>query len=362
MIFLPDWLVQTNLYLLSILKPGTARPYRSSLRDRLLTNRVKPWQPWLLSPHPTLPYKILESSQSILPGSAAYFYTPELSLVGQDQQAGELRINDNSALPGKLLPIHGEQQSTAHFEFSPTNSSTAIAFSEWIPRYQVGILLTIPLQVVFSQAKVFDPINLLLFGGSLVLAACLIYLASTWLYSPLHQLALIALNFTKGKYSERAKIFRDDEIGLLAKSFNQMADEINKLYSSLETVIQKRADVLSITSEAAQINTSPVSLNDALDRTVNLIATRFGYHSVVIYLLNETGRYLDVAAASGVSSDEIKQRGNRIDINHASLVSWTARYNQIKITAKDSADGLFQPDDLLPNSNISDCCSNLKRK
>lgn len=300
----------------------------------------------------SLPYKILESSQSILPGSAAYFYTPELTLVGQDQQGGKLRTYANSALAKKLPSLIDKQQSIAHFEYSSTNSSTTIAFSEWIPKYQVGVLLTIPLQVVFSQARILDPINLLLFGGALVLAAILIYLASTWNYSPIHQLALTAFNFTKGNYSERARIFHDDEIGLLAKSFNQMADEISKLYSTLETVVQKRAEHLSITSEAAQINSSSGSLNDALDQTVNLIAARFGYPFVIIYLLNDTGRYLDVVAASGALSDEFKKRENRLDINHVSLVSWTARYNQIKITTKDSTDGLFQPDDLLPDSDV----------
>ncbi len=90
---------------------------------------------------------------------------------------------------------------------------------------------------------------------SLLLTLIVIFLAS-FLYvkstnvvlEPIQSLIQTTVRFTAGEFSERAAVFRDDEIGILSRAFNNMADEICQLINSLESKIKER------TSELEQMN------------------------------------------------------------------------------------------------------------
>ena len=90
---------------------------------------------------------------------------------------------------------------------------------------------------------------------SLLLTLIVIFLAS-FLYvkstnvvlEPIQSLIQTTVRFTAGEFSERAAVFRDDEIGILSRAFNKMADEICQLLNSLERKIKER------TSELEQMN------------------------------------------------------------------------------------------------------------
>ncbi len=247
-----------------------------------------------------------------------------------------------------MSSISGNQPHRAHFDF--TSPQTSYAYAQWIPQLQLGFLLTIPQQVVFANVQFFDLTNLALLGGSLLLTGTLLYFASARLFRPISQLTQMAASFAKGNWNARAQVNRKDEIGLLADSFNQMADDLSQLYTSLESAVQKRTRQLRIASEVAQLATTSVQSGDVLNRMVNLIADRFNLYFVAIYLVNETGRILVLHEASGPLAEQLKKRDSRVDLNQATLISWVARYNQPRITSRDSADGLFQQDDLLPQT------------
>ena len=57
---------------------------------------------------------------------------------------------------------------------------------------------------------------------------------------PVESLTHIAEKYARGDFSERAKIFRNDEIGTLSDVFNKMADQIHMLIHSLENKVLER--------------------------------------------------------------------------------------------------------------------------
>ncbi len=63
-------------------------------------------------------------------------------------------------------------------------------------------------------------------GGVVALTGLLAWLVSRRLAAPLEALAASLTRFTQGELDERAPADRPDELGLLARRFNQMADEI----------------------------------------------------------------------------------------------------------------------------------------
>ncbi|MDF2540894.1 MAG: multi-sensor hybrid histidine kinase [Herbinix sp.] len=84
-----------------------------------------------------------------------------------------------------------------------------------------------------------------------LLVAILIYIKSMQvILKPINHLVITAENLSKGELSQRAKIFRNDEIGSLAHSFNHMAGELNLLIHNLEDKVKERTKELETTNLA----------------------------------------------------------------------------------------------------------------
>ena len=82
-----------------------------------------------------------------------------------------------------------------------------------------------------------------------VILAIFLYVKSTdVVLKPIRNLIQTTERFTAGEFAVRAAVFHDDEIGILSRAFNKMADEICQLINSLEDKIKDR------TSELEQMN------------------------------------------------------------------------------------------------------------
>ncbi len=64
---------------------------------------------------------------------------------------------------------------------------------------------------------------------SLLISSIIIYAFTAMLSRPLKEMSLAAKSFGKGDFTTRISYRREDEIGELAKSFNQMADSLSEL-------------------------------------------------------------------------------------------------------------------------------------
>ena len=113
----------------------------------------------------------------------------------------------------------------------------------------------------------------------------MVFLGSRALVNPIVRLTNSARNFANGDWSERSDIHRQDEIGVLASTFNQMVDQISDLYRSLEQKVEERARQLRTASEVGQLATSSNNRDEIIDRAVKLVTDRFGYSYASIFLL-----------------------------------------------------------------------------
>lgn len=76
-----------------------------------------------------------------------------------------------------------------------------------------------------------------------------------------------------GNFTDRAKIYADDEIGQMAKNFNELTDQLQKSNSVLEQQVQSRTRELEIANsgleEQVQARTEELkNVNDSLERRV----------------------------------------------------------------------------------------------
>ncbi|HSP48360.1 MAG TPA: PAS domain-containing protein, partial [Clostridiaceae bacterium] len=114
------------------------------------------------------------------------------------------------------------------------------------------------------------------FGFSLVfvLVALLVSLAllvrnSNIILKPIDHLVETAGKFSEGDFSQRAVVFKDDEIGKLSHAFNSMADKLNAHMNLSEERVKVR------TSEIEKVNTELTEASARLRHTIDSIGRGF---------------------------------------------------------------------------------------
>jgi len=138
---------------------------------------------------------------------------------------------------------------------------------------------------------------------------------------PISKLALSAHRLSRGDYAARAESGKNDEIGLLAQTFNEIAEHVEQrtreLEASrhelaewnvgLENKIQQRTKELSalnavITTISQSLKLDKI-LNDALAKILSVMDVEGG----MIHLPDEKGAHLMLVAQQGLSADYVRQ-------------------------------------------------------
>ena len=145
-------------------------------------------------------------------------------------------------------------------------------------------------------------------GGMFFLILLTIYLTYRLTF-PIKELSIVALEFAKGNYAIRSKINRKDELGVLARSFNFMANEVELTQKDLERKVEERTSNLKkALLEQRQAEKKVTGFANIVDQSLN-----------EIYIVDdETLNFIEVNAAArkntGYSLEEFKQK-TPVDIN-----------------------------------------------
>jgi len=79
----------------------------------------------------------------------------------------------------------------------------------------------------------------------IIFGFCSAFILAKYVTSPIKKLVDVANEFSNGNLKCRTDIKTEDEIGILAKAFNEMAEKLNELYNSLEQKVMDRTHELS---------------------------------------------------------------------------------------------------------------------
>jgi len=103
--------------------------------------------------------------------------------------------------------------------------------------------------------------NFFLLVNFIVFGFLIAWILARSLTKPIHELAHVAEEFSKGNLSHRSNISSYEEIGKLASSFNEMAEKLDNLYSSLEQQVKERTNELIIKNN--QLEQAYVDIKEA---------------------------------------------------------------------------------------------------
>lgn len=299
---------------------------------------------------------ILQGLISTMPNSDAYFITADGAFVGADPYTNQLTVfkpsdSQNKNLTAALDGLMNQTEVTPRsLEFRIEDNSPVIAQATWVKTMKAGVVLEIRQSQVFGQLNSLIPFTIAVFIIALLAMGAVIWLGAQRVFRPLVALADITQRFAEGNFDQRAEVRSRDEIGLLANSFNTMAEELSGMYRSLEQKVEERTRQIRTAAEVAQRITSTTNLDELLNRTVELLVKQFDFYHASVFLLDRGGKFALLRAAYGPAAKEMLARGHRLEVGSASIIGWVSGNNQPRIASDVAEDPIHLKNELLPET------------
>jgi putative methionine-R-sulfoxide reductase with GAF domain len=182
---------------------------------------------------------------------------------------------------------------------------------------------------------------------ALILSVVLALLLSGQITRPVRTLTDVANQLASGNYDAQAPATSGDEIGILAKAFNEMAGQIKK---ALATVAQRAAELQTV-AEVSAATSTVLETDKLLWNVSNLTKERFGLYHAHIYVMNPAGDTLVLAAGAGDAGRQMVAEGRSIPLGREqSLVARSARDHRAVIVNDVQSAPDFLPHPLLPET------------
>jgi GAF domain-containing protein len=133
--------------------------------------------------------------------------------------------------------------------------------------------------------------------------------------------------------------------------------DVQRLSQNLEVQVEERTEDLARRSEkleaASRVSREAAAIRDVaqlLDETVRLISKQFEFYHAGIFLVEETGEYAVLRAASSPGGQRMLSRGHRLKVGEVGIVGYVARYGRARIALDVGADAAFFDNPDLPDT------------
>ena len=186
---------------------------------------------------------------------------------------------------------------------------------------------------------------------TLLILGAAVYFLLTRILEPINSLTKSSRAIADGDLNQVVLVKSQDELGVLAQTFNQMAAELKNLFTTLEERVANRTKDLATVAEVGTATATILDTDQLMQAVVNLTKERFNLYHSHIYLLDEAGENLVLASGAGEAGLQMKAKGLSIPLNREqSLVARAAR-EQKGVTVNDVTQAPdFLPNPLLPNT------------
>ena len=256
------------------------------------------------------------------------------------------------AFRGHAHPVFMQvsQEPSGSMEYINANGDLVLSAYEWIPEWDLGIVTELPQTDIFAEVNTLAPFSIALVAAAAIITVLAVSFAASRLLRPLGSLSEFANRLAQGEWTYRVPLERTDELGALAFSLNQMAEELSNVYRSLEERVEERTRQIRTASEVARAVISSPSLDDLLRRAVDLIRQQFHFDYVSIFLIEEEGDFAQLQEATGDIGGALKAQGYIVPVGSASIIGWVTSNNQPRLVSDVQPDSAALRRDLMPDT------------
>lgn len=193
--------------------------------------------------------------------------------------------------------------------------------------------------------------------GIFALVALLGLILANRLVVPIQKLATEAQKVGAGHWDIAVPSTGNDEIGILARAFRAMAEQIRAFIQELEARVaertrelERRTTQLQVAAEVAREATAIRDLDLLLNNAVDLIRERFGFYHAGIFLLDERREYAVLRSATGEAGQEMIARDHRLKVGEVGMVGYVTSTGQPRIALEVDKDPTHYKNPLLPET------------
>ncbi|MCG2784848.1 MAG: GAF domain-containing protein [Anaerolineae bacterium] len=188
--------------------------------------------------------------------------------------------------------------------------------------------------------------------------------ASGLITAPINSLALIAREVGKGNLNISSGISRKDELGTLARAFDETTGQLRSILQNMEgrvtqrtselgranELITQRAEQLKTVSSVARAVNNLQKLQVLLPQIAEEISKSFDYYHVGIFLLDPSGQYAVLQAANSEGGKNLLARGHRLRVGQVGIVGYVTGVGKARIALDVGDDATFFNNPDLPQT------------
>lgn len=101
--------------------------------------------------------------------------------------------------------------------------------------------------------------------------------------------------------------------------------------TDLVDAMTKRTVQLQTAAEVARAASSILDIDELLPNVVELIRSHFEYYYVGMFLVDESGEWASLRAATGEMGREMIEQGHRLKVEDSSMIGWSVTHRQARI-------------------------------
>jgi GAF domain-containing protein/HAMP domain-containing protein len=252
-----------------------------------------------------------------------------------DTVGARFATSSNSAGQNVYVGYHGETVAGAY---------------RWVPELQAGLLI----EQSLSETNRSTSLTLTITGiVTLIIMALSIGVAliiTRSIANPISRLAETSRQIAEGDFSQQAVVERNDELGVLATTFNGMTSQLRDLIGSLEDRVAARTEQLRASADVGRAAASTLDTDLLLSQIVNLIVDRFGLYYAAVFTVDETGKTAVLREATGEAGRELKEQRHRLEVGGNSMVGTVVVEREARIALDVGNEAVRFANPLLPDT------------
>jgi GAF domain-containing protein/HAMP domain-containing protein len=175
-------------------------------------------------------------------------------------------------------------------------------------------------------------------------------LLGRFLSTPLTRLTETATEVAKGNLYVKAEVQTNDEIGILASTFNTMTSRLQDILGSLEQRVTDRTRNLELAAEVGRAVSQVRALDVMLKDACELILKEFNLYYVQVYLTDPGQMTLKLEAGTGNVGAQLVGRGHSLPLNTGSINGRAATEKRSVVIADTAQSATFRQNPLLPET------------
>jgi len=237
-------------------------------------------------------------------------------------------------------------------------NQTVLGYYEWFQPMELVAVAEVPVSFVVAN-------SLQALGGSSLLALFVIAIAiaavaisARAIAEPIKALAQTTESFAAGDLSVRAAVDREDEIGALAKDYNQMAAQLQEVIGNLEKRVAARTRDLEdqglrlrVAAEIARDAASARDLRELLTRAAELICNRFSFYHTGIFLLDNDKEFAVLVASPTEAGRQMMENNHKLRVGEMGIVGRVSATGEPRVTLDTGTDAVYFNNPYLPNTH-----------